>query len=123
MNALLAPLLFVHGLAHLVGFAGPWRLIDAEGVTFQSSLFAGRLPVSGRTMRALGVGWLLLACGFLTTGVAQILGAGWWDDSATVLLAASFLMCVAHWPAARVGAAVNVFLLVGLQIARAALWL
>jgi hypothetical protein len=123
LSEFLAPLLVVHGLAHLVGFVGPWRLLDVEGVTFQNSLFDGRLAVSGRTMRALGIGWLMLAAGFLMTGLAVTLELAWWSKAATVLISLSLMMCAAHWPAARVGAAVNVFLLVGLQVARASLWL
>ena len=76
MNELVVPALIVHGLAHLVGFVGPWRVFDLEGVTYQSSLFDGRVDVAERTMRALGIGWLLLALAFVVTGVAAMVGAG-----------------------------------------------
>ena len=123
MTGILVLLLFGHGAAHLVGFMGPWRLIDAEGVTFQRSLFDGRLEVSDRGMRALGVVWLGLALGFFAAGLAAAFQLSWWPEAATGLAVASLLMCVTSWPAARIGVAVNVVLLVGLQIARAAHWL
>lgn len=123
MNALLAALLLAHAVAHLVGFAGPWRLIDPEGVTFQRALFDGRLAVSDRTLRALGIGWLILAVVFMLLAYAAWRATFWWDEAATAAAAASLAMCAAHWPQARVGAVVNVALLVGLQVGRAALWL
>jgi hypothetical protein len=123
VTGLLAVVLFVHGLAHLVGFAGPWRLIDVEGVTFQKALFDGRVPVGDRTMRALGVVWLGLALGFFASAGAAALGLAWWPGTAAALAIASLLMCAAHWPAARIGALVNVVLLMVLFVARRSLWI
>ena len=116
MNAVIASALLVHGLAHLVGFVGPWRLMDVEGVTFQSALFDGRLPVGERTMRVLGVGWLLLAVAFVGTAIAGMVGAPWWLDLAKALAIASLLMSAANWPAARFGVWVNLGLLLILTL-------
>ena len=122
MNGFLVPLLLVHGLAHLVGFVGPWRLMDPEGVTYQSSLFNGRVHVEERTMRALGIGWLMLACAFFAVAVAAMVGAAWWSGAAVAAILASLLMCAASWPAARIGMWVNLALLMGLLISRYFLW-
>ena len=116
MSQLLVALLFIHGAAHLVGFAGPWRLIDAEGVTYQSSLFGGRIQVSASTMRALGIGWLLLACGFFASGVVAMVGAAWWSDATVGLVCASLALCAASWPAARVGVVANLVVLLILML-------
>jgi hypothetical protein len=123
VNELLAPVLFFHGLGHLVGFVGPWRLMDVEGVTFQSSLFDGRVQVGQRTMRTLGVGWLLLGCGFFVSAVAATQSAAWWIDWATGLALASLALCAVQWPAARIGGLVNLALLVILQLMRTSVWL
>jgi hypothetical protein len=123
MSEFLIPILFVHGLAHIVGFVGPWRLMDVEGVTYQSSLFDGRVQVDERTMRAIGIGWLTLSVGFVGTGVAATLGARWWSAAALVLALASFMMCAANWPAARIGASVNLALMAALQIGRLFHWM
>jgi hypothetical protein len=116
VNDFVVPLLLVHAVAHLVGFVGPWRLMDLEGVTFQSSLFDGRLQVSGRTMRGLGLVWLGLACGFFAVAFARMLGAGWWNEAATALALASLVMCAVNWPAARLGAVANLVVLLVLTI-------
>jgi hypothetical protein len=123
LTAWIGALLVGHGVAHLVGFAGPWRLADLEGVTFQSALFDGRLRVSERTMRGLGLLWLLLAIGFLVSGAAALAQTGWWSMAVTAISAASLLLCVANWPAARIGFVVNVLILAGVQVARVEGWI
>ena len=119
MSPIFAVVLFGHGVAHLVGFAGPWRLMDVEGITFHRALFDGRLAVDDRTLRALGLVWLALAAGFAATALGAALHASWWSGAASALAVASLLTCLAAWPAARIGAAVDVALLGALQLARA----
>jgi hypothetical protein len=122
VTSFFAAVLLGHGLAHLVGFAAPWRMADPEGVTFQAALFDGRVPVTQRTMRVVGIGWLVLALGFGAAGTGAAGGLSWWIPAAQVVALASLVMCVMNWPAARIGAAVNVVLLIVLEIGHAALW-
>ena len=120
---LLATLIVAHGVAHIVGFLGPWHLMDPEGVTYSSGLLNGWVHVSDRTMRALGIVWLLLALGFLVTAYAVGTERSWWSPVATTMILASSVMCVVEWPAARIGLAVNAALLAGLLVVRSLGWL
>ena len=53
--------------------------------------------------------------------MAAALRAAWWSGAAAGLVAASLLMCVVGWPAARIGVWVNVVLLAALTVGRS-LW-
>jgi hypothetical protein len=111
MRGLFVFALFAHGLAHVVGFAGPWRLFDAEKVTYSNELLNGRLHVSDRSMRVIGIVWLALAVGFLVTGGAVALARPWWPSAAMTVGVASLVMCLVGWPASWIGAVVNVALI------------
>ena len=123
MTAIVATVLILHGLAHLVGFAVPWGLVDREGVIHQTSLLGGRFKVSESTLRALGIVWLLLAAALVAVGVALALRRAWAPSAATTLVVASLLMCVTAWPATRFGIGVNVVLLAALLIGRTQGWI
>ena len=81
MYPLVAIFLLLHGLAHLVGFVGPWGL--SNSVQPQSTLLAGRISIGVIAMRTLGIFWLggalaftVAAVGVLRHVVAGTRGAG-----------------------------------------------
>ena len=123
MTSILAVVLIAHGLAHLVGFAVPWGLVDREGVIRQTSLLGGLFKVSEGALRALGIVWLFLAAALVTVGVGLVLRRGWAPSAATPVLVASLLMCVLAWPLTRIGVGVNVALLAALLIGGARGWI
>lgn len=113
----LAFALLAHGVAHGVGFAGPWGLIDGEHVTFSRGLFGGRVRVGNVVLRVLGTIWLALAVGFSAAAIAVAARRPWGIDLALLLAPASVVMCIVHWPAARLGVAANAAVLAGLGAA------
>ena len=123
MTSILAIVLIVHGLAHLVGFAVPWGLVDREGVMHQTALLGGLFEVSQRALRALGIVWLLLAAALVTVGIAFALRRSWAPSAATLMVAASLVMCVIAWPITRIGLGINVALIAALLIGRAQGWI
>jgi hypothetical protein len=111
MRIFLAVLFVFHGLAHVVGFAVPWRLIDADDLPYGTTLLAGHLDVGHAGIRAVGVAWLLVGLAFVVTGVATWLSQGWWSAAATWVAIASLALSVLGWPQARIGVVLNVLIL------------
>ncbi|HKY36810.1 MAG TPA: DUF6544 family protein [Polyangiaceae bacterium] len=100
MRVLGALFLFLHGIAHLVGFrAAFWP----ASVPSRSSLLGGLVEIGYLSGRALGVAWLLVAVGYLAAaGLIVSKGPGW-TTLVFWVTAASLVMCVLFWPEARIG--------------------
>lgn len=111
MRIFLAVLFVLHGFAHLVGFAVPWRLIDADDVPDGTTLLAGHLDVGHAGIRAVGVVWLVVGLAFVGTGIATWLSQGWWSAAAIWVAIASLALSVLGWPQARIGVVLNVVIL------------
>ena len=122
MRIALAILMALHGVAHLPGFVGSWRLAVLEGVPYHTTLFGGALDVGDAGMRAVGVAWLLAALGFVAASAGAALDRAWWPPLALVVTLASLALCVAELPATRIGLPVNVALLVVLLLDRRFAW-
>lgn len=50
----LAGFLLLHGVAHLVGFAVPWRLVRSEEVPYKTTILSGTVDVGDVGIRILG---------------------------------------------------------------------
>ena len=121
MRIALAFLLFAHGFAHVVGFAGAWRL--SGQVPYRTTLFDGWVDAGDRGIRIMGVLWLLAALAFGVAAVATVTPLAWWPSYVLAVSAISLVMCLAGWPDARIGAVVNVGLISLLLIGSRAAWL
>ena len=111
-----AAILLAHGIAHLVGFVGSWRL--SPKVPYTTTVFAGRLDVGTAGTRVLGVLWLLLAADFLLTAGAAMMGLPWWPRAALVAATGSLVMCVAAWPNGVIGAVIDAAIILAVVVWR-----
>jgi hypothetical protein len=118
----LAGLMALHGIAHWVGFAVPWRLVQADEMPYSTQILGGRVDVGDAGIRVFGVAWLLLGIAFLLVAAAAWVGRPDWPLSALAVVGASFVMCVLGLPAARIGIRVNAVLLVVVLGGRVAGW-
>jgi hypothetical protein len=113
MRFAFAALLIAHGIAHLVGFAVPWKLLSSAEVPYRTTILGGAIDVGHTGARALGVLWLIAALAFVLLAGAAL--AGWnvrfWTFAT---LSLSIALCVAGWPDARIGLGVNAVLLTAL---------
>ena len=100
-----------HGIAHFVGFAVPWRLLQAEEMPYATTLLGGRLDVGDAGIRIVGLVWLALGIAFVGAGVATGLDRSGWPRWMLLVAGASLVWSVLGWPAARIGVAVNLGLL------------
>jgi pimeloyl-ACP methyl ester carboxylesterase len=117
MRVAFALFLVLHGIAHLVGFLTPWGLMPTSPTSsttarVPTALFDGRVILGDSIARGFGVIWLI-------AGVAIVLSAiGLWRRESWALsvivgwTVASLILCLAWWPAARIGFFVNVGVIV-----------
>jgi hypothetical protein len=108
---LLGALLVGHGIAHVVGFVVPWKLITSTEVPYKTTVLAGALDVGPAGVRIIGLIWLLVSIAFisLATGLQQ--HASWWYRDAFATAAVSLALCALGWPESRPGVVANVALL------------
>ena len=116
MRFVLAFVLVAHGMAHLVGFISSWRLATLAELPYKTTIFSGRLDVGDAGIRVIGVLWLLAALAFLIGPIAVTTEASWAGRFLFAAVIASTLLCVAGWPDARIGLAVNLGLALVLAI-------
>lgn len=116
MRFVLAGFLLVHGVAHLVGFVSSWKLATLAELPYRTTIFSGRVDVGDAGIRVMGVLWLLATLAFLAAATAVALEAHWAVRFALATVLASLALCLAGWPDARVGVAVNAGLLALLAI-------
>ena len=110
MRFALAALLIAHGVAHVVGFVVPWKLLSHAEVPYRTTILGGVIDVGDTGVRALGVVWLVAALAFVLVAVACSQDAAC-AHGCSPLLALSLALCVIGWPDARIGLVVNVVLL------------
>jgi hypothetical protein len=107
----LALLLLAHGIAHLVGFAVPWRLTTLPEMPYRTTVLGGALDLGPVGIRMYGVLWLALGVAFAVAAGGLLFSAPWWYRLTLIAAAWSLVMCLAGWPDARIGVAVNLVLL------------
>jgi hypothetical protein len=113
MRFVFAALLIAHGVAHLVGFVVPWKLVSTAEVPYRTTILGGVADLGDAGMRAVGVVWLVAALAFVLLAGAVLAG---WNVKLWVfaMLALSSVLCIVGWPEARVGLVVNAVLLAAL---------
>ena len=123
MRIALAILMALHGVAHLPGFVGSWRLATLEGVPYHTTLLGGAVDVGDAGMRVVGTAWLLAGLAFIGVALATAFDRDGWPNAAFGVALLSLTLCVLELPAARVGLPVNVAILVVLLLDRRFAWL
>ena len=116
MRWLLAFFLIAHGVAHLVGVVSSWKLATLAELPYKTTVFAGRIDVGDAGIRAIGMLWLLTALAFLVAAGGVAVATGWAGRVMCAAVIASLVLCMAGWPEAKIGVAVNVGLLLLLAI-------
>jgi hypothetical protein len=121
MRHILAIGFILHGIAHLVGFAVPWGLVKTA--PYKTTILAGKIDVHDAGIRIIGLLWLLAALVFAAAGIALLTRQGWWRPATLVAASYSFVLCIVNWPDSRIGAVINVAIVVFLALQARAGWL
>lgn len=123
MKILFALFLALHGVAHLVGFAAPWGLVDSAQTPHKTTVLAGAVDLGETGIRVIGVFWLLLAIAFLVGAWAVATTQPWAVRWLWVITVASLIASTVSWPEARIGVVIDLALIVLLAASTRVAWL
>jgi hypothetical protein len=113
MRLALAALMILHGIAHLVGFAGSWHLGE---LPYKTTVLGGRVDLGDTGIRAAGLLWLTAAMAFVVVGAGTALDYSWWAKAALYLTLASLALTIMEFPEAKLGLVVNLAILAVLVV-------
>ena len=108
MRLALAALMILHGIAHLVGFAGSWHVGE---LPYKTTVLGGRVDLGDAGIRATGVLWLAAAVAFVIVGMGTALNYSWWARATMYVALASLALTIIEFPAAKLGLVVNLGIL------------
>lgn len=123
MRPFLAVFMMLHGLAHLVGFAGSWQLGEAGKIPYKTTILAGHLDLGGAGIRAFGVLWLVAAIAFAAVAIGAFAERSWWMTATWIVACASLALTLLELPEARIGVAANLAILGALVLGMRTGWL
>ena len=111
MQFALAALLAVHGLAHLIGFLVPWKIVTLSKFPYGTTILSGTVDLGEKGMRNFGLIWLGVAAVFVLMAGALAGGLWWWFPGTVLSVGVSSVLCVLIWPDGKWGLLVNVGIL------------
>jgi hypothetical protein len=117
MRFAIAALMALHGIAHVVGFAGAWQ-IAPEGFPYRTTVLKGHVDLGNVGIRVVGVLWLALAVAFVTVAVGAVGGVAWWTGAALGVATVSLLLSILEFPEARLGVVINLLIIAALAAGR-----
>lgn len=83
-----------------------------------TSVLGGGPEVGEAGIRVLGVLWLLAAIGFWVASVGALADRDWWTSAAIGVALASLILCFLQWPDSRIGALVDLLIIVAVLLGR-----
>ena len=110
---LLAALFALHGLVHAMGLTATWQVGPAGTVSASPGLVPA-ISAGSRQAKILGVLWLIAMAGFIAASAALVAHGPWWRTVAAAAALTSLALCIAWWRDAKVGAFIDVAILVAL---------
>jgi hypothetical protein len=112
MRMILATLLLGHGVAHVVGFAVPWKLVTSTEVPYRTTVAGGLIDIGPAGVRLVGILWLLVGVAFVSVSAGVLQHAAWWYRESLVIVMVSLVLCTLGWPESRPGMVANLLILV-----------
>jgi hypothetical protein len=110
LRIILALLLLGHGVAHLPGFLVAWRLREFPTLPYVTTALGGTLDVGTLGTRVIGGLWLVVGLTIVAAGLTLLVRTGRAPGFLWPALAASAILCVLGWPAARLGLVANLLI-------------
>jgi hypothetical protein len=111
MKIALSIYLFIHGIAHLVGFIVPWKITQLEEMSYKTTILNNLIDLKDTGIRIMGIFWLFLAIAFFVYAVLVIIDY-YSVNHLVVLTIISLIFCVLGWPDAKMGILANILIFV-----------
>lgn len=111
-----AVLLALHGIAHVLGFLGLWRLAEFKDVPYTTFVLNGSVNVGDSGARIVGLLWLVAAAAFIVAARATWRGGDHWKSILVVVAGFSLAMCLIGLPSSGIGVGIDVLILAGFVV-------
>jgi hypothetical protein len=109
---ILAALFIGHGVAHVVGFAVPWKLVTSSEVPYRTTVAGGLVDIGPAGVRLVGLLWLVVAVALVSIAAGVLQHTTWWYRESIAVLMVSCVLCLLGWPDSRPGLVANALILV-----------
>jgi hypothetical protein len=116
----IAAFLAAHALAHLVGFAWPWWLIEPG--PYATPAPDGAVFIGDAAMNVMSALWLVTASMFGAAALAVLHGHWTWRRITAVAAIASLVLSIICWPGSLMGIPINVAILTLLRVTSRSHW-
>jgi hypothetical protein len=103
MRYVVAAFLLAHGVAHLPGFAVPWRLLSSPELPYSTTMLSGRWDVGAGGIRIVGIVWLIVGVAFVAAAIGYARNLPWAVMAIASVAVTSLVLSVLNWPQARIG--------------------
>ena len=117
MKTAFSLLLLLHGIAHLVGFTVPWKLMESEATPYKTTVLSGHVDLGDAGIRVMGLLWLATALAFTVGAWTLWRGQAWAPSFVAGTAVFSLILSLLAWPDSRIGVVVNVLVLTALVFA------
>jgi hypothetical protein len=117
MNIAIGIYMFVHGLAHIVGFLVSWKLVNDKDSPYKTTILFDKIDLGDKGIRAMGIIWLLTGLAFFILTFGVIVKSDWWKTDTFYVTFFSLLMSILALPDTKYGVMANVLLLLFLWFA------
>jgi hypothetical protein len=112
-----AVFLVLHGFAHGVGFAVPWKLVTPKDQPYTTTVLWANVDLGDAGIRLFALLWLPAIVAFAVAAYGIWQGRSWATPALAATAAGSLIVCIVAMPAAVVGTFINVAILAGVAVA------
>ena len=116
MKYAITALFVIHGLIHVMGFAGAFRLAEFQGASRTPTDFV-TADSGSPTLKVLGVVWIVALFAFLLAATLLLMDNPGWRPTAVAAVFISMVPIALWWQSAPMGAVANALVLAAVLVA------
>jgi len=123
MKITLAIFLFIHGIAHIVGFMVYWKIIKSKDMEYSTVIFPGQISVGDTGIRFIGFVYLITAFALGFMGYDLLKDGLYFREYIWTVTMVSAAVTLTGWPDTKFGVLANVVLIIFLALSEQFNWL